>query len=121
MSALWCSIGNLDVKPLIHGGGQERDVRSGTLDAAGIAGFAAALAAPAVDTRPLRDELITGIRQAVPDAILNGDPVRRLANNAHFSFPGCPGDALLMLLTPPMWLSRRVRPAPPASRSPVTF
>lgn len=89
---------NLDVKPLIHGGGQERDVRSGTLDAAGIAGFAAALAAPAVDTRPLRDELITGVQQAVPDAILNGDPVRRLANNAHFSFPGCPGDALLMLL-----------------------
>ncbi len=89
---------NLDVKPLIHGGGQERDVRSGTLDAAGIAGFAAALAAPAVDTRPLRDELIAGIREVVPDAVLNGDPVQRLANNAHFSFPGCPGDALLMLL-----------------------
>ncbi len=82
---------NLDVKPLIHGGGQERDVRSGTLDAAGIAGFAAALAAPAVDIRPLRDELIAGIREVVPDAVLNGDPVQRLANNAHFSFPGCPG------------------------------
>lgn len=88
----------LAVQPLLHGGGQERDVRSGTLDAAGIAGFAAALAAPAPDPVGLRDELIAGIGRAVPDAVLNGDPVDRLANNAHFSFPGCPGDALLMLL-----------------------
>ncbi len=88
----------LAVRPLLHGGGQERDVRSGTLDAAGIAGFAAALAAPRVDVTGLRDALIEAVLQAVPDAVLNGDPVHRLANNAHFSFPGCPGDALLMLL-----------------------
>ena len=86
------------VTPLLHGGGQERDVRSGTVDAAGIAGFAAALAAPEIDVRPLRDELIAGVRAVVPEAVLNGDPVDRLPNNAHFSFPGCPGDALLMLL-----------------------
>lgn len=89
---------NQAVSPLLHGGGQERDVRSGTVDAAGIAGFAAALAAPVVDVRPLRDELIRQVLAAVPDAVLNGDPVHRLPNNAHFSFPGCPGDALLMLL-----------------------
>jgi cysteine desulfurase len=89
---------DLAITPLVHGGGQERDVRSGTLDAAGIAGFAAALAAPKVDVGPLRDELIAGVRAVVPDAVLNGDPVDRLPNNAHLSFPGCPGDALLMLL-----------------------
>jgi cysteine desulfurase len=89
---------DLAVRPLLHGGGQERDVRSGTLDAAGIAGFAAALAAPKPDVSGLRDELIAGIRSVVPDAVLNGDPIVRLPNNAHFCFPGCPGDALLMLL-----------------------
>ena len=89
---------DLSVRPLVHGGGQERDVRSGTLDAAGIAGFAAALAADKPDLAPLRDRLIDGVRRVVPDAVLNGDPVDRLPNNAHFSFPGCPGDALLMLL-----------------------
>ncbi len=86
------------VQPLLHGGGQERDVRSGTLDAAGIAGFAAALAAPAADVVTLRDALIAGVREVVPDAVLNGDPDHRLPHIAHFSFPGCPGDALLMLL-----------------------
>lgn len=89
---------SLSVQPLLHGGGQERDVRSGTVDVAGIAGFAAALAAPPVDVRPLRDSLIEGVRKVVPDAVLNGDPSNRLPHNAHFSFPGCPGDALLMLL-----------------------
>ena len=89
---------SLAVQPLLHGGGQERDVRSGTVDAAGIAGFAAALAAPVVDVQPLRDALIDGVQRVVPDAVLNGDPENRLPHNAHFSFPGCPGDALLMLL-----------------------
>jgi cysteine desulfurase len=46
----------------------------------------------------LRDHLIAVVSEAVPDAVLNGDPDHRLPNNAHFSFPGCPGDALLMLL-----------------------
>jgi cysteine desulfurase len=88
----------MQVSPLTHGGGQERDIRSGTVDAAGVAGFAAALAAPKPDLVPLRDQLIAAVFEAVPDAVLNGDPDQRLPNNAHFSFPGCPGDALLMLL-----------------------
>jgi cysteine desulfurase len=91
--------------PLLHGGGQERDVRSGTLDAPGIAAFAVAVEA-AVKSRNeraaaltlLRDDLIRRVADAVPDAILNGDPADRLPGNAHFSFPGCEGDALLMLL-----------------------
>ncbi|MCX4746655.1 cysteine desulfurase [Kitasatospora sp. NBC_01287] len=93
--------------PLLHGGGQERDVRSGTLDVPAAAGFAAA-AALAVERQPeqalalaaLRQDLIARVRAAVPDAVLNGDPLDagRLPANAHFSFPGCEGDALLMLL-----------------------
>ncbi|MER6814936.1 cysteine desulfurase family protein [Spirillospora sp. NPDC000708] len=95
----------LDPVPLLHGGGQERDVRSGTLDTPAIAGFAAAVQASAArrdaEARrlaDLRDRLIEAVRAAVPDAILNGDPADRLPGNAHFSFPGCEGDALLMLL-----------------------
>lgn len=46
----------------------------------------------------LRDALIDGMRTHVPDVIVNGDLADRLPGNAHFSFPGCEGDALLMLL-----------------------
>ncbi len=94
-----------DPVPILHGGGQERDVRSGTLDTPAIAGLATAVRLAAERrveearrlTR-LRDRLIEQVRKAVPDAILNGDPDDRLPGNAHFSFPGCEGDALLMLL-----------------------
>ncbi|MEU1731096.1 cysteine desulfurase family protein [Streptosporangium sp. NPDC020145] len=95
----------IDPVPVLHGGGQERDVRSGTLDAPSVAGMAAAVrlavarqAETAARLTALRDDLVARIRQAVPDVILNGDPANRLPGNAHFSFPGCEGDALLMLL-----------------------
>ncbi|MFJ2030199.1 cysteine desulfurase family protein [Streptosporangium sp. NPDC087985] len=95
----------VDPVPVLHGGGQERDVRSGTLDAPAVAGFAAAVrtavarqAETSARLSALRDDLIRRVRQAVPGMILNGDPVNRLPGNAHFSFPGCEGDALLMLL-----------------------
>ncbi|MFV2020313.1 cysteine desulfurase family protein [Micromonospora sp. LOL_023] len=91
--------------PLLHGGGQERDVRSGTLDTAGIAAFSVAVevavkrqAEHAARVGALRDDLVRRVRQLVPDAVYNGDPVDRLPGNAHFSFPGCEGDALLLLL-----------------------
>jgi cysteine desulfurase len=93
--------------PVLHGGGQERDVRSGTLDAPAIRAFATAVIisaerreAEAKRLSVLRDDLIRQITEAVPDAILNGPPPGpgRLPGNAHFSFPGCEGDALLMLL-----------------------
>ncbi|MDQ7911453.1 cysteine desulfurase family protein [Phytohabitans sp. ZYX-F-186] len=91
--------------PLLHGGGQERDVRSGTLDVPAIAAFAIAVEA-AVKTQEetagrlsaLRDDLVSRVRQAVPDVVYNGDPADRLPGNAHLSFPGCEGDALLLLL-----------------------
>jgi cysteine desulfurase len=91
--------------PLLHGGGQERDVRSGTLDVPAVVGLAAAVRAAveeqpvrAVELAALREELIGSVRAVVPDAILNGDPEQRLPGNAHLSFPGCEGDSLLMLL-----------------------
>jgi len=110
---------------LSHGGGQERGLRSGTPDVAAIAGMAAAIEhwgvyqpAHSAKLRNLRSYLIEQVQNAVPDAILNGvqppsllDEVNqtpeeakiwakdlRLPANAHFSFPGCEGDALLMLL-----------------------
>jgi cysteine desulfurase len=99
--------------PVLHGGGQERDVRSGTLDMPAIFAMAAAVRT-VVDARPtealriaaLRDLLVESVLAAVPDAVLNGDPGQsdvddapsRLPGNAHFTFPGCAGDSLLMLL-----------------------
>ncbi|MDK0522401.1 cysteine desulfurase family protein [Streptomyces sp. ML-6] len=93
--------------PVLHGGGQERHVRSGTLDVPAIASFALAgrLAAEgreefAREIGGLRDDLVAAVRAAVPDAVLGGDPAPggRLPANAHFSFPGCEGDSLLLLL-----------------------
>jgi cysteine desulfurase len=91
--------------PLLHGGGQEREVRSGTLDVPGVAAFAVAVEMAvkgqqehAAQLAALRDELVSRVRAAVPDAVYNGDPEHRLPSNAHFSFPGCEGDALLLLL-----------------------
>jgi cysteine desulfurase len=102
-----------DCTPLLHGGGQERDVRSGTLDVAAIVGLALATTLT-VATRheraarlaALRNRLVAGIAAVVPDAQLNGAPLDdrlpsgpgRLPGNAHLSFPGAEGDALLMLL-----------------------
>jgi cysteine desulfurase len=93
--------------PVLHGGGQERDIRSGTLDAPGIRAFAVAAVvsaerreAEAKRVAALRDDLIRQVIAAVPDAVLNGPPPgpERLPGNAHISFPGCEGDALLLLL-----------------------
>ncbi|QNG19286.1 cysteine desulfurase [Rhodococcus triatomae] len=92
--------------PLVHGGGHERDLRSGTHDTAGVVGMAAALAeaTATLDERSeglakLRDLLIQEVERLVPDAVLNGPRGHgRLAGNVHFTFPGCEGDSLLMLL-----------------------
>lgn len=96
------------VVPLIHGGGQQRQVRSGTQDvAAAVAFAAAALAAEGERVEEvrrlsaLRDRLIHGVREAVPEAVLSGpEPStgERVASNAHFVFPGAQGDSLLFLL-----------------------
>lgn len=86
------------IVPLIHGGGQQRDVRSGTQDAPAAISFGVAAQHPATDLTALRDRLIAGVQEAVPEAYLRGDPVDRVDNNAHFTFPGCEGDSLLFLL-----------------------
>ncbi|WP_236706314.1 aminotransferase class V-fold PLP-dependent enzyme, partial [Frankia sp. ACN1ag] len=98
----------LVLEPLTHGGGQERDIRSGTLNTAGVAAFAAAAAtacaqAPREGARlaALRDDLVRRVQEKVPGAVLNGAPLggpQRLPGNAHLTFPGCEGDSLLMLL-----------------------
>ncbi len=105
--------------PVLHGGGQERGVRSGTLDVPAIRAFGVAVA-DAVEHREerarhlaaLRDQLVAGVRRQVPDAVLSGpeptpvgaseggarDPFPRLPGNAHFTFAGAEGDSLLYLL-----------------------
>lgn len=96
-------------EPLLHGGTQQR-ARSGSQDVAGAVAFAAALTlaldsdgAPRAERiahmSALRDQIIAGVRDLVPDAVLRG-PVGspRLPGNAHFTFPGCQGDSLVFLL-----------------------
>ncbi|HET9656664.1 MAG TPA: cysteine desulfurase family protein [Kineosporiaceae bacterium] len=97
----------LDLVPVLHGGGQERRIRSGTLDTAAIHALAVA-AGVTVDRREaeaarvsaLRDALVDGILDTVPDAVPHGDtaPGGRVPGIAHLTFPGCEGDSLLYLL-----------------------
>ncbi len=98
---------DLRVSALVHGGGQERDIRSGTLDVPAIAGLAAAVEASvkaqhdhALRVASLRDDLVRRVLEVVPDAHLHGAPMgpQRLPGNAHLGFPDCEGDSLLMLL-----------------------
>ncbi|SEI09129.1 MULTISPECIES: cysteine desulfurase family protein [unclassified Leifsonia] len=98
------------VVPLIHGGGQQRQVRSGTQDVAAAVSFAVAARAAEAEREAetarltaLRDRLIHGVRAAVPEAVLSGpEPegarAARVASNVHFTFPGAQGDSLLFLL-----------------------
>jgi len=91
--------------PLIHGGGQERDRRSGTHNVAGIVGMAAAMQAT-VDTRAetvervgrLRDRLADGLLTAVPGSEETGDRGRKVAGNCHLCFDGIESESLLVLL-----------------------
>jgi cysteine desulfurase len=96
--------------PLVHGGGQERQVRSGTLDAAGIRGFAVALTEAVAERdgearrlTALRDRLITGalaldLGISVSGCWTEGDATDRLPGNAHLLVRDCEGDSLLYLL-----------------------
>jgi cysteine desulfurase len=92
--------------PLMHGGGQERDVRSGTVGVAGAVAMATAaevavgsMERTAARLRGLSDSLIEGVLGSVDDVVVNGARgERRLPGNTHFTFRGCEGDSLLMLL-----------------------
>ncbi|HEY5822581.1 MAG TPA: cysteine desulfurase family protein [Propionibacteriaceae bacterium] len=92
---------------VLHGGGQERDVRSGTLDVAAVAGFAAAvteavtgLAAEQDRVRRLRADLVAAVVAVVPDVVVHGpdDPMAALPGVTNLEFPGCIADSILMLL-----------------------
>lgn len=103
----------VQMTPVLHGGGQERSVRSGTIDAPAIAGFAEA-AVHSVENLPeesariaaLRNELVAAISALIPQAHLSGEnPLtedypgqKRLPGNAHFTFENAEGDTLLFLL-----------------------
>ncbi len=95
---------DLELTPLLHGGGQERDVRSGTLHTPAIAAFATAaelsqqrLQINADRIRSMRERLINGVTVAVDDVRINGGE-NTLPGIAHFTFAGAEGDALLLLL-----------------------
>ena len=95
----------LDIEPVLHGGGQERDLRSGTFNAPGIISFAAA-AANAVDNRKerelkireLKSELIQTIKKNIPDAWVNGDQAKSLPGIVSITFPKTDSEGLLLLL-----------------------
>jgi cysteine desulfurase len=95
----------LDIEPVLHGGGQERDLRSGTFNAPGIISFAAA-AANAVDNRKerelkireLKSELIQTIKKNISDAWVNGDQEKSLPGIVSITFPKTDSEGLLLLL-----------------------
>jgi len=95
----------LALRPLAHGGGQERGLRSGTLPVAALAGFGAAAAAAlaerdaqAAALARLRDRLLAGLRALEPALTVNGDSARGLPGLASVGFPGRRAEDLLLLL-----------------------
>ena len=93
------------IDPMILGGGQERGMRSGTENVAGIVGFGRAcemaregMGENTAYLQELRDALVRSVLEAVPAVTLNGDPALRLANNAHFTFLGVNGEDLIIKL-----------------------
>jgi cysteine desulfurase len=90
---------------LVHGGGQERGMRSGTMDAAGATAFALAakLAVEELDSEAQRlsglaSKLIQGIQEAAPDAVFSRGDAHGLPGTIHFTFPGCSADSMIFLL-----------------------
>ena len=96
---------NANLVSTSHGGGQERGIRSGTLNFAVAKAFAKAaeLAVAELPERAdqlakLRDRAVAGVKALVPDVGFSGEGAARLPDNAHFTFAGCSGDSLLFLL-----------------------
>ncbi|WP_312673234.1 cysteine desulfurase family protein [Microbacterium sp.] len=97
--------GRLPLEPLLHGGGQERGRRSGTVDVAGAVGLATALELAererehaASRVRAATARFIAEVTRRVPDAALTGDPVHRLPGTASFTIAGVSGEAVLLEL-----------------------
>lgn len=96
-----------DSKPssLIHGGGQERGLRSGTMNYSLASSFAAAteqavnqMAKTQVRLKQLRDQIESDVKSAIPTAVITAEIAKRVEHNAHFVFPGVNNDSLLFLL-----------------------
>ena len=94
----------LNLPAIIHGGGQERNLRSGTENVAGIVGLGAALEEAASNMKEnmqevpaLRDRLISGVLQ-IPHVRLTGDPTDRLPGIASFAVEGVEGESMVMML-----------------------
>jgi cysteine desulfurase len=95
----------LDITPILHGGGQERDIRSGTINAPAIVAFAAA-ARDVVAERDANYKKVSSLREllkdriagAIPDAQFNGDAPQMLPGVLNVTFPGTESDSLLLLL-----------------------
>lgn len=96
---------NQKITPVVHGGGQERNLRSGTPDAAAAAAFALTVEEAVIEQQALAnfhfvlsEKLVAGVKQIAPDVKVSSENVERLSNNVHFRFPGCLGDSLLFLM-----------------------
>ena len=90
-----------EIPALLHGGGQEREIRSGTLNAPSIVAFAAAVASnqyQADQVAELRERFESGLRTSVPDAYINGVSADRLPGIVNVTFPGTQSDSLLLLM-----------------------
>lgn len=89
-----------EIPALLHGGGQEREIRSGTLNAPSIVAFSAAANEkyPSADVELLRDNFIKELLSAIPDAYINGGASHRLPGIVNVTFPGTQSDTLLLLL-----------------------
>jgi cysteine desulfurase len=89
-----------EIPALLHGGGQEREIRSGTLNAPSIVAFSAAASEdyPSSDVQRLRDNFISAVHAAIPDAYINGEASQRLPGIVNITFPGTQSDTLLLLL-----------------------
>jgi cysteine desulfurase len=91
----------VEIPPLLHGGGQERDIRSGTLNAPSIVALAAAVEADLYDAKKveaLRDSFEAGVTALRPDAVINGKGADRLPGISNITFPGTQSDSLLLLM-----------------------
>jgi cysteine desulfurase len=93
------------LRPVLHGGGQERQLRSGTHNVAGIVGLGAAVtearaerSAATARVQALRDDLATRLQQAIPDAVVTAAAAPRAPGHLHLRLPGVESEALLILL-----------------------
>ncbi len=89
-----------EIPALLHGGGQEREIRSGTLNTPSIVAFCAAATEsyPAAAVTTLRDNFIKALSASIPDAYINGGSSQRLPGIVNVTFPGTQSDTLLLLL-----------------------